>query len=79
MFTQNWSAKAEAFYYDLGSMNINSATVVPASGVAAQMGRNVPDAQVIYQNTRVNYNGVIARAGVNYHFNMGSAPVVAKF
>ena len=79
MFMQNWSAKAEAFYYDLGSMNINSATVVPASGIAAQMGRNVPDAQVIYQNTRVNYNGVIARAGVNYHFNMGSAPVVAKF
>ena len=79
MFMQNWSAKAEAFYYDLGALNLTSATVAPASGVAAQMGRNVPDAQIIFQNTRVNYNGVIARVGVNYHFNWGSAPVVASY
>lgn len=79
MFMQNWSAKAEAFYYDLGSINMTSATVTPASGVAAQMGRVVPDAQVIFQNTRVNYNGVIARAGVNYHFNLGANPVVVSY
>jgi hypothetical protein len=24
--------------------------------------------------TRVNYNGVVARAGVNYHFNWAPAP-----
>jgi hypothetical protein len=30
--------------------------------------------------TRVNYQGVIARMGVNYHFNFGgSAPIVAKY
>jgi hypothetical protein len=28
--------------------------------------------------TSVRFNGVIARAGVNYHFNWDPAPVVAK-
>jgi outer membrane immunogenic protein len=33
-----------------------------------------------YGATRVNYQGVIARAGVNYHFNwFAPAPVVAKY
>lgn len=79
MFMQNWSVKAEAFYYNLGNLNMNGYAVTPASGGAYQMGRVVPDSQVIYPNTRLSYNGVIARAGVNYHFNWGSSPVVAKF
>ena len=79
MFMQNWSVKAEAFYYDLGNFNISGYAITPASGGAYQMGRVVPDSQVLYPNTRINFNGVIARAGVNYHFNMGSAPVIAKF
>ncbi|NDB70380.1 MAG: porin family protein, partial [Methylocystaceae bacterium] len=29
--------------------------------------------------TSINYQGVIARAGINYHFISASAPVVAKF
>jgi outer membrane immunogenic protein len=30
--------------------------------------------------TRVQFNGVVARVGVNYHFNWGApAPVVAKY
>lgn len=34
---------------------------------------------VISGQTRLNFQGVIARAGVNYHFNWGSAPVVARY
>ena len=79
MFMQNWSLKGEAFYYDLGNLNVSGTGVTPASGGAYQMGRVVPDSQILFSNTRVSVNGVIARAGVNYHFNFGAAPVVAKF
>lgn len=77
MFMSNWSAKAEAFYYSLGGANTASGTIggpnlnyrslrFPGWGLAT--------------NTNVSYNGVVARLGVNYHFNLANvAPVVAKF
>ena len=72
MFMQNWSAKAEAFYYDLGSMNL--------SGSGYQLAANPTNNAAAYMSqTRVSYNGVIARAGVNYHFNWGSTPVIASY
>ena len=79
MFMPNWSLKGEAFYYNLGNLNLQGYAMTPASGLPAQMSTVIGEAQMIYPNTRVSYNGVIARAGVNYHFNLGSAPVVAKF
>ena len=79
MLSQNWSVKGEAFYYDLGSLNLSGTAATPPSNCPCQMNTAVPDAQIIYPNTRISYNGVIARAGVNYHFNWATMPVVAKF
>jgi outer membrane immunogenic protein len=71
MFWPNWSAKVEYLYYDLGRVNY---AVAPITQVfpAAPYWTHFPSA-----NTR--FNGNIVRAGLNYHFNWGSAPVVAKY
>ena len=67
MFMPNWSLKAEALYWDLGRMNVETAAFNPTLGT------------VSWGRSSVNYSGVTARAGINYHFNWGSAPVVAKY
>jgi outer membrane immunogenic protein len=74
MFMQNWSAKAEYLYYDLGN----------ASGTVANsyIGTGGYSGNAGLQNV-TNYSGRISgniiRAGVNYHLNFASAPVIAKF
>ena len=69
MFMPNWSLKGEALYWDLGRMNVETAAYNPTLFNAVSWGRS-----------SVNYSGVTARAGINYHFNFGgSAPVVAKY
>jgi outer membrane immunogenic protein len=72
MFMPNWSLKAEALYWNLGSMNVPT-----ASFATAPIGNGSPLATIGF--TRVNYQGVIARAGINYHFNWFSSPVVAGY
>ena len=68
MFMPNWSLKAEALYCDLGRMNIETAAFNPTENLVG------------WGRSSVNYSGVTARAGVNYHFNWGgSAPIVAKY
>jgi outer membrane immunogenic protein len=80
MFMPSWSLKAEAFYYNLGNLNVQGYAATPASGLPAQMGTVIGEAQALFPTSRVSVNGVIARAGVNYHFNWGSAaPIVAKY
>ena len=72
LFQPNWSLKAEALYYDLGSLNVQTFAV-------AGDNNNSP-ITAVGTNTRVNYQGVIARVGVNYHFNWAAAaPVLAKY
>jgi outer membrane immunogenic protein len=66
MFAPNWSAKAEYLYYDLGT--VTAPTIYYAYGAA--LTGIAPSAR---------FNGHIVRAGLNYHFNWGSAPVVAKY
>lgn len=75
MFWPNWSAKVEYLYYDLGSLTVGApvATVGVAPPVAGLAGFPV------YSEASSRFNGHIARAGVNYHFNWGAAPVVAKY
>lgn len=83
MFMQNWSLKAEAIYWNMGNMNVSTASFAPApAGVEVDFNQRPgywSSSYVAYGTTRVNYQGVIARAGVNYHFNMGAAPVVASY
>lgn len=74
----NWSVKAEALYCDLGRFNVNTSalgsTINVPSGFAFLGSTNYG-----WGRTSVQYSGVMARAGVNYHFNFDAAPVVAKF
>jgi outer membrane immunogenic protein len=80
MFMPSWSLKAEAIYWNMGNSNIQTVAFAsaPVSNNRDAAFNNSPFAVV--GSTRVNYQGVIARAGINYHFNWGSsAPVVAQY
>jgi len=67
MFLQNWSAKVEYLYYDLGTIRHSGVLAIP--GVIAYG----------VTQTSHHFDGHVVRAGVNYHFNWGSAPVLAKY
>jgi len=74
-FSSNWSIKGEALYYDLGSQKVSNMQYwlcIP-NGISA--GQN----PVGGSDTRAYYQGIIARIGVNYHFNIISAPSVTKY
>jgi outer membrane immunogenic protein len=81
MFLPNWSLKAEALYYDLGRNNNNNAQVlnVICNANCGVPGGVLGSSLITQNNTRTN--GVIARAGINYHFSWGAAPapVVARY
>ncbi|GLI94288.1 outer membrane protein [Methylocystis echinoides] len=80
MFMPNWSLKAEAIYWNMGNMTLPTVALAAApEGCGDYCGPSGSPATA-YGATRVNYQGVIARAGVNYHFNwFAPAPVVAKY
>ena len=72
MFLPNWSAKLEYLYYDLGTVSANSALAAAIPGGNLLYG-------AFYQSS-TQFNGHIARVGVNYHFQWFSpATVVAKY
>jgi outer membrane immunogenic protein len=71
MFAPNWSAKLEYLYYDLGTTTFNvGALTLPLAGL------NV-FTDPVQASTR--WNGHIVRVGLNYHFNWGPPPIVAKY
>ena len=74
MFMPNWSAKAEYLYYHLGNISATSVSTLIPTG-------NTTVGNQLYRSS--TYSGTITgnlvRAGVNYHFNWGSSPVVAKY
>ena len=74
MFLPHWSLKAEYLYYDLG--NITGSVVNTYAGFADAAGQSGVSSVTNYSG---RVSGNIVRAGVNYHFNWGSAPVVAKY
>jgi outer membrane immunogenic protein len=74
MFLPGWSLKAEALYYDLHpvrrSTTFSSISTVGGGTVFTTTGLNLES----------RARGVVARAGVNYHFIWGAAaPVVARY
>lgn len=78
MFMPNWSAKIEYLYYDLGSVQmIAGATAQIYDGSLGGFPAGVKWLNAT--QARTNYNGNVVRAGVNYHFNWGAAPIVAKY
>jgi outer membrane immunogenic protein len=76
MFLPNWSAKVEYLYYDLGRVSYSGGLLSDrfhsGTGIDQALFTNAAQA-----STR--FNGHIARVGVNYHFNFGSAPTVASY
>jgi len=87
MFANNWSAKAEGLYYNLGTVDLVSsplATVCSSqaknttAGACArgQAGANrIIPGGLLWANSpvsKIQFDGVMLRAGVNYHFNWGS-------
>jgi outer membrane immunogenic protein len=94
MFMPNWSLKAEGIDWNMGNMNVPTASFAAAPVNLGQVGQFIGDSRFLSPlgglsafngltnvgHVRVNYQGVIARVGVNYHFNWGSAaPIVAKY
>ena len=82
MAFQNWSVKIEAVYYDLGSVNFNSGTIIANYKWSIPYGPGYPSGYPLTINnsrSNVSFQGIIARAGVNYHFDFASVPVIAKF
>ena len=74
MFLPNWSVKVEYLYYDLGSVTYGLSPLANVStfggGTLFTLGAPV---------SRTRFNGNVVRAGLNYHFNWGGAPVVARY
>jgi len=70
LFCPNWSVKLEYLYYDLGNANYS---------VGVTTDRNFGDILLV-SNTRAStrFDGNVARVGVNYHFDWGSASAVAQ-
>jgi outer membrane immunogenic protein len=78
MFLPNWSLKGEALYYDLGRFRtaFSPVTTLVAPGFAGA-GSLVGSALTV---ATFRERGVIARAGINYHFfSAPAAPVVARY
>lgn len=73
MFMHSWSLKAEALYWDLGRMNVET-FAYGVTGKPSDFSNNIG-----WGRTSVSFSGVQAKAGVNYHFNLGAAPVVASY
>jgi outer membrane immunogenic protein len=66
LFTPNLSGKVEGLWYDMGSRNL--ALVNPITG------------ETNVDTTRFNMQGVIVRAGLNWHFNWGgNEPVATRY
>ena len=71
MFMSNWSLKGEALYWDLGRMNVNTTNY---SGAPVSCFLNTPAG---WGRTSVNYSGVQAKVGLNYHFNWAAEQISA--
>ena len=69
MFWPNWSAKFEYLYYDLGRVTNAFALIRVPPGIGVYAATQAAD----------RFNGNIVRAGVNYHFNWGAAPILATY
>jgi outer membrane immunogenic protein len=87
MFADNWSAKAEGLYYNLGSVDLISSPLVTtcssqatdtsagACARGASSANRIAPGGLLWANspvTKVVFDGVIVRAGLNYHFDWGA-------
>jgi outer membrane immunogenic protein len=73
LIAPNWSIKGEALYYDLGSVNHNT-SLTSWTVTRGRSGETESDYAISQTTSR--FNGVMIRAGVNYHFNWAPALAV---
>jgi len=78
MFLKDWSAKVEYLYYDLGNVSYSTSPLLtlgdPSTTSLVQQGASPPYwSSAATASTR--FNGSIARAGINYHFDIGSPSI----
>jgi outer membrane immunogenic protein len=79
MFLPNWSAKIEYLYYNLGSVNYGNGLL---ADIVTPPGGAVPTGGIFHaiaSQSHTSFRGNVVRVGINYHFNWGVAPVVAKY
>ncbi len=72
MFMPNWSLKVEYLYYSLGNVSYGLSTNSVNYFVNVLETTNV-------SRVATKFNGNIVRVGLNYHFDWGAPPVVAKY
>jgi len=74
MINPNWSAKVEYLYYNLGNEGFY--------GLMGRTNQTVAARPLLYVDNVVSssrFSGQVVRAGLNYHFNWGGAPLLAKY
>jgi outer membrane immunogenic protein len=71
--TENWSAKVEYNYLDFGSK------IVSLQGRSCSFALGTTFCQTGSENVNVNQNIQLIKLGINYRFNLGMGPVVAKY
>jgi outer membrane immunogenic protein len=69
LFTPAFSAKIEGLWYDMGSLN--TTFTCPAGSLTCSPGFTT--------GGHFNFSGAIVRGGLNYHFNLGGAPVASRY
>jgi outer membrane immunogenic protein len=74
LFAPNWSVKVEYLYYDLGNV-----TYRPGPTIVSEMAPPPTLTFINQSQSSTRFNGNIVRAGLNYHFNWGAAPIIAKY
>ncbi|MFM9163318.1 MAG: outer membrane protein, partial [Methylocystis sp.] len=81
MLRDNWSLRAEGLYYNLGAPSFAASPIaVTCSGIACAGAAAGSMLWASTPITKIQFDGIIARAGVNYHFDWGKADtVVAKY
>jgi outer membrane immunogenic protein len=79
MFLKNWSAKVEYLYYDLGDVSYSTSPLFtlgdPSEVSIVQQGAVGSPYWSSAAIASTRFNGSIARAGVNYHFDIGSPAI----
>ncbi|NDB70039.1 MAG: hypothetical protein EB015_18960 [Methylocystaceae bacterium] len=78
MLRDNWSLRAEGLYYNLGAPSFAASPIaVTCSGIACAGAAAGSMLWASTPITKIQFDGIIARAGVNYHFDWGKADTVA--
>ena len=80
MLHDNWSVRAEGLYYNLGAPSLAASPVAAICSGNACAG--AATGSMLWTNTpitKIQFDGVVARAGVNYHFNFENDALTAAF